>query len=161
MWTLVPMFPALTWEISSDVSFIINKLGIGIMVLISVYVNHRPVFGLSPLQIGKAFKVLGDRREAEKFWSVSRNTLLSLLQDKGSYAILPIVYSVHPILNILLGEHLTEAELVEYLMTLLGHSNNPEVEGSFTQDVLTALKEIPERVSAPLFAEEVLGLSTQ
>lgn len=58
------------------------------------------------------------------------------------------------------GEHLTEGEVVEYLMTLLGYSDNPEVDGSFTEDVGTALEQIPERISAPLFAEEIIGLST-
>ena len=59
------------------------------------------------------------------------------------------------------GEHMTEVEIVEYLMTLLGYSDNPEVDGSFTADVISALEEIPERVSAPLFAEEIIGLSAQ
>lgn len=60
-----------------------------------------------------------------------------------------------------LGEHLTETEVVEYLMTLMGHSDNPEVEGSFLEDTMTALRQIPERISAPMFAEEIIGLSTQ
>lgn len=60
-----------------------------------------------------------------------------------------------------LGEHLTETEVVEYLMTILGCSDNPEVDGSFTEDVATALEEIPNRISAPMFAEELIGLSTQ
>ena len=55
---------------------------------------------------------------------------------------------------------MTEGEIVEYLMTLLGYSDNPEVDGSFTEDVVTALEEIPERISAPMFAEEIIGLST-
>lgn len=58
------------------------------------------------------------------------------------------------------GEHLTEGEIVEYLMTLLGYSDNPEVDGSFTENVGTALEQIPERISAPVFAEEIVGLST-
>ncbi len=56
---------------------------------------------------------------------------------------------------------MTEVEIVEYLMTLLGYSDNPEVDGSFTEDVITALEEIPERISAPMFAEEIIGLTTQ
>ena len=59
----------------------------------------------------------------------------------------------------ILGEHLTEGELVEYLMTLLGHSDNPEVDKSFTQDIITALEEIPEKISPPTFAEDIVGLS--
>ncbi len=49
----------------------------------AVYINHRPVFGLSPLQVGQAFKMLGSKQKDEKHWSVDRNTLLSLLQEKG------------------------------------------------------------------------------
>ena len=60
-----------------------------------------------------------------------------------------------------IGEHLTETELVEYLMTLMGYSDNPEMDGSFTQDAIAALKEIPDRISAPMFAEEIIGLSAQ
>lgn len=56
---------------------------------------------------------------------------------------------------------MTETEVVEYLMTILGCSDNPEVDGSFTEDVATALEEIPNRISAPMFAEELIGLSTQ
>ena len=59
-----------------------------------------------------------------------------------------------------LGEHLTDAELVEYLMTLMGCSDNPEVEGSYTEDPATALNELPLQLSAPSFAEDLLGLST-
>ena len=56
---------------------------------------------------------------------------------------------------------MTEAEIVEYLMTLLGYSDNPEVDGSFTEDVMTALEEIPNKISAPMFAEEIIGLTTE
>lgn len=53
-------------------------------------------------------------------------------------------------------------ELVECMMTLLGYSENPEVDGCFTEDTETALEsELPKRLSAMDFAEELLGLSTQ
>ena len=58
------------------------------------------------------------------------------------------------------GEHFTEAELVEYLMTLLGYSDNPEVDGSYSADVMTSLEDIPEKITAPQFSEEILGFST-
>lgn len=73
----------------------------------------------------------------------------------GSQRDLLIVYYLLP-----LGEHLTEAELVEYLMTLMGCSDNPEVEGCYTEDTATALNELPLQLSAPSFAEDLLGLST-
>ena len=50
--------------------------------------------------------------------------------------------------------------MVEYLVTLLGYSDNPEVEGSFTDDAIVALKQIPEKISAPAFAEDIVGLTT-
>ena len=101
--------------------------------------------------------MLGKKQEGEKYWSIDRNMLLSLLQAKGIE-----FYNKITLLHIVcVGEHLTETEIVEYLMTLLGYTDNPEVDGSFTEDVATALEEIPERISAPMFAEDILGLSTQ
>ncbi len=58
------------------------------------------------------------------------------------------------------GEHLTETELVEYLMTLLGATSNPEVEGAFSAEPGDVLAEIPDTLTATLFAEELLGLAT-
>ena len=49
----------------------------------TVYINHRPVFGLTPLQVGKAFRVLGDKLQDERYWSVDRGELLTLLHLKG------------------------------------------------------------------------------
>lgn len=51
--------------------------------------------------------------------------------------------------------------MVEYLVTLLGYSDNPEVDGCFTDDAIVALKQIPERITAPVFAEDIIGLCTQ
>ena len=59
------------------------------------------------------------------------------------------------------GEHLTEMELVECMMTLLGYSENPETEGCFTEDTETAIvSHVPERLSVTNFTEDLLGLST-
>ena len=55
---------------------------------------------------------------------------------------------------------MTETELVECLMTLLGYSENPEAEGTFSENADTALQELPQRITATQFAEELLGLST-
>lgn len=60
-----------------------------------------------------------------------------------------------------LGEHLTETELVEHLMTVMGFSENPEVDGSYSEESGPALEELPNKISAAMFAEELLGLSTQ
>lgn len=52
-----------------------------------MYVNHRPAFGLSPAQLTRAFRVLGQQEEegeeGRKEWAVDRGTLLTLLQEKG------------------------------------------------------------------------------
>ena len=58
------------------------------------------------------------------------------------------------------GEHVTETELAESLMTLLGFSEDPEVEGAFAVDPSIGLQDLPERISAADFAEDLLGLST-
>ncbi len=47
----------------------------------TVYINHRPAFGLSPGQFLQAFKALGQRSGDE--YTVDRTTLLELLQEKG------------------------------------------------------------------------------
>lgn len=60
-----------------------------------------------------------------------------------------------------LGEHLTETELIEHLMTLLGFVANPEREGSYVdspENVL--LNEISGLISAQEFVEDIVGLST-
>lgn len=62
---------------------------------------------------------------------------------------------------LIIGEHLTEMELVECMMTLLGYSENPETDGCFTEDTETAIvNHVPERLSVTDFAEDLLGLST-
>ena len=48
-----------------------------------VYINHRPLFGLSPAQLAKAFDVLGQKHEGGKEWAVDRGRLLALLQERG------------------------------------------------------------------------------
>ncbi len=58
------------------------------------------------------------------------------------------------------GEHVTEEELVEHLMTLLGHSENPEVDHAFSAQPEGALQELPERITVTHFAEDLLGLTT-
>ncbi|PAA87973.1 hypothetical protein BOX15_Mlig030593g1, partial [Macrostomum lignano] len=106
---------------------------------IRLYVNHRPVFGLSLDRIFKAFKVLGEAKGEE--FLVDRGDILDLLQNSG--------------------EHMTEYELAEYLTTLLGF--NPEG-GSFeleefnpatAGDLIDA--HIPARIGASGFVEDLLG----
>ena len=55
---------------------------------------------------------------------------------------------------------MTEPELVEALMTLLGHCVDPERDGAFSEDTHTAIdRGLPEAISAARFAEKVLHLT--
>ena len=51
----------------------------------SVYVNHRPVFGLSPESLSDAFRMLGEKNNKEEH-TVDRGHLLYLLQNKGKHS---------------------------------------------------------------------------
>lgn len=53
-----------------------------ICVSIAVYINHRPVFGLNPALLERAFDMLGELNE-EGISSVDRGHFLYLLQNKG------------------------------------------------------------------------------
>ena len=120
-----------------------------------MYINHRPAFGLSPAELSRAFVVLSG--EEEQSGVLDRAKLLSLLQEKGWHCCLHYYYFNWSFIS---GEHITETELIEYLMTLLGHSDNPEVEGSFSEEPLKALQELPSKITVSQYAEELLGLST-
>ena len=47
----------------------------------TVYVNHRPAFGLSPFDLQEAFNKLG--MPGDEGFAIDRDRLLSLLQNKG------------------------------------------------------------------------------
>lgn len=56
---------------------------------------------------------------------------------------------------------MTETELVECLMTVLGHCDNPEQHGSFSTDPVTVLQEqLPQHITAGQFAEKLLGFTS-
>ncbi|XP_034152211.1 cilia- and flagella-associated protein 251 isoform X2 [Esox lucius] len=107
---------------------------------VKLYVNHRPVFGISREELLHTFQILGDSFVTGEPL-VNRDELLKLLQDRG--------------------EHMTEDELAECFTTLLGQ--NPEerrsVVGAFEchdpDDVLE--QEIPEEISMRIFASDILG----
>ena len=48
---------------------------------LSVYINHRPAFGLSPEKLVKAFETLGF--STDKGVAIERGDLLEMLQTKG------------------------------------------------------------------------------
>lgn len=53
------------------------------------------------------------------------------------------------------GEHITEEELVDHLITLLTYANPDDQEAD--KDLV---QELPQDIDAGYFAEELLGLST-
>lgn len=108
---------------------------------IRLYINHRPAFGLSPEKLLKAFETLG--MYTEKGSAIDRGDLLEMLQTKG--------------------EHMTEYELAEYLMTLLGYhaeggsSELQEFDTNIAGDVIS--ENLPQDITAEMFANEVLGFA--
>jgi len=52
-----------------------------VYLVISVYINHRPAFGLSPDKLLQAFETLG--LPGDKGSSINRGDLLEMLQTKG------------------------------------------------------------------------------
>lgn len=65
--------------------------------------------------------------------------------------------------NLLSGEHMTEYELAEYLMTLLGYhaeggsSELQEFDTNIAGDVIS--ENLPQDITADMFANEVLGFA--
>ncbi|NXR09995.1 CF251 protein, partial [Semnornis frantzii] len=108
---------------------------------IKLYVNHRPVFGLSMTEIERAFQVLGYNNEnGERV--IDRGNLLLLLQHRG--------------------EHMTEDELAQCLTTLLGRclgggGSKPDAYDSSGAAALTE-EEIPAEITAEIFAADILSL---
>lgn len=50
---------------------------------LSVYVNHRPAFGLSPDKLLWAFKTVAESPEMDKGGLIERGDFLNLLQKNG------------------------------------------------------------------------------
>jgi Ca2+-binding EF-hand superfamily protein len=108
---------------------------------IKLYINHRPVFGLSPNDIKEAFKLIGRRTDRTSSYVINQSQLLDILQKKG--------------------EHLTETELIENLMTLLDKCVNPEIDGLYHADPFVAISnDIPSDVNSLQFIEDILCLQT-
>ncbi|KAG9261402.1 cilia- and flagella-associated protein 251 [Astyanax mexicanus] len=107
---------------------------------IKLYINHRPAFGVSRKELCKAFLELGVPDESGQP-AVSREELLEFLQNRG--------------------EQMTDEELAECFMTLLGSS----VEGSrsetgpveFMDSELLLESELPLNITMDTFASDILG----
>ncbi|KFZ62428.1 WD repeat-containing protein 66, partial [Antrostomus carolinensis] len=117
----------------------VTKISLG--DFIKLYINHRPAFGLSMKKIQRAFQVLGyDNENGDKV--IDRGDLLLLLQCRG--------------------EHMTEDELAQCLITLMGRhpgggGSEPDTYDPSGAAALTEA-EIPEEITAEIFAADILGL---
>ncbi|XP_055461779.1 cilia- and flagella-associated protein 251 isoform X1 [Psammomys obesus] len=109
---------------------------------LKVYLNHRPPFGTNMMSIQESFDVLGfTNSEGKK--AIRREDFLNLLLTKG--------------------EHMTEEEMYDCFATLFGL--NPEgwksepAATSHREPELCLEEELPDEITAEIFATEILGLS--
>nr|KAF6468658.1 hypothetical protein HJG63_020630 [Rousettus aegyptiacus] len=134
------MFNEIRFSEYVDSGEIVDK--INLPDFFKVYLNHRPPFGNTMRAIQKSFNILGDTNsEGKKV--IRREDFLKLLLTKG--------------------EHMTEEELSDCLATLLGL--NPE--GWKSEPAATSTEgsqlcledELPDEITAEIFATEILGLA--
>ena len=136
--------------------FLRNRL-ILILSCCLVYINHRPAFGLDPQQINWSFKTLSlangiipsnsdvDGEFSTVAESISRGDLFALVQNKG--------------------EHMTEYELGDVLVSLLGYNVEDECgekTGLDAEMVNELIGEgLPENITMDHFVGHLLGLEIQ
>ncbi|KAK2837217.1 hypothetical protein Q5P01_014429 [Channa striata] len=105
---------------------------------IKLYVNHRPVFGISSNELLQAFNVLGNDNPV-----LQRHELLELVQARG--------------------EHMTEEEVAECFTALLGLNEEEEEEGAIGGEQSEPEEEyslacaIPDEISMETFTSDILG----
>ncbi|XP_032098370.1 cilia- and flagella-associated protein 251 isoform X5 [Sapajus apella] len=123
-----------------DTGKLIDK--INLPDFLRVYLNHRPPFGNTLSGIHKSFEVLGyTNSKGEK--AIRREDFLKLLVTKG--------------------EHMTEEEMLDCFASLFGL--NPE--GWKSEPATSSVKgseicleeELPDEITAEIFATEILGLT--
>ncbi|XP_051981544.1 cilia- and flagella-associated protein 251-like [Xyrauchen texanus] len=102
---------------------------------IKLYVNHRPVAGISRQELCNAFHVLGRPDDGGRY-AISRDGLLELLQARG--------------------EHMTEDELADSFTALLGVSSEESI-CTDSESLLESL--LPPEITMETFATDVLGFS--
>ncbi|XP_033076214.1 cilia- and flagella-associated protein 251 isoform X2 [Trachypithecus francoisi] len=123
-----------------DTGKLIDK--INLPDFLKVYLNHKPPFGNTMSGIHKSFEVLGYTNSKGKK-AIRREDFLRLLVTKG--------------------EHMTEEEMLDCFASLFGL--NPE--GWKSEPATSSVKgseicleeELPDEITAEIFATEVLGLT--
>ncbi|KAM6155773.1 cilia- and flagella-associated protein 251 [Rhynchocyon petersi] len=109
---------------------------------LKVYINHRPPFGNTMGDIQHSFAVLGHTNSEGKK-AIQRKDFLRLLQTKG--------------------EHMTQEEMLDCFASLFGM--NPEgwksepATSSFKAPEFSLEEELPDEITAEIFATEILGLT--
>uniref|UniRef100_A0A0D9S4T2 Cilia- and flagella-associated protein 251 n=1 Tax=Chlorocebus sabaeus TaxID=60711 RepID=A0A0D9S4T2_CHLSB len=123
-----------------DTGKLIDK--INLPDFLKVYLNHKPPFGNTMSGIHKSFEVLGYTNSKGKK-AIRREDFLRLLVTKG--------------------EHMTEEEMLDCFASLFGL--NPE--GWKSEPATSSVKgseicleeELPDEITAEIFATEILGLT--
>ncbi|XP_039735308.1 cilia- and flagella-associated protein 251 isoform X1 [Pteropus medius] len=134
------MFNEIRFSEYVDSGEIVDK--INLPDFLKVYLNHRPPFGNTMYAIERSFNILGYTNSKGKK-VIRREDFLKLLLTKG--------------------EHMTEEELSDCLATLLGL--NPEgwksepAAASTKGSQLCLEDELPDEITAEIFATEILGLA--
>ena len=106
---------------------------------IRLYINHRPAFGIDPLQIYNAFKVLNDNFDRRRDEGLPRHIFLNELQSRG--------------------EHMTDYELADCVSNLL-HTNHQVDELSNEQINNLIDKYLPENLTVDKFMSDIIGVNT-
>nr|XP_027804907.1 cilia- and flagella-associated protein 251 [Marmota flaviventris] len=134
------MFNEIKFSKYVDTGKLIDK--INLPDFFKIYLNHRPPFGNTMSGIQESFKVLGyTNSKGEK--AIQREDFLELLLTKG--------------------EHMTEEEMHDCFATLFGL--NPEgwksepAASSVKGSKICLKEELPDEITAEIFATEILGLT--
>ncbi|XP_010602682.1 cilia- and flagella-associated protein 251 isoform X2 [Fukomys damarensis] len=135
------MFNEIRFSEYADTGKLIDR--INLPDFLKVYVNHRPPFGNTLSGLRQSFEVLGTpNAKSEK--AVRREALLRLLLTTG--------------------EHMTEEEMTDCFATLLGLNpegwkSEPAASAAGRGSKICLEEELPDEITAEIFASEILGLT--